>query len=115
MHAHTQTHTHTQTDDVAAITEELSSLAPMYVHLGYALGIDHRVMEPIRYDFRNDSCSNALTRVIEVWVNQNYCYQKYGKPSWKNLVKALYHPNMRDKQGLAILTAKEIAKKYPRH
>ena len=55
---------------------------------GYLSGIRLSIIDRIRSDFSNDSL-RCWSEVLKEWIKMNYDTQKFGKPSWKTLLKAL--------------------------
>ena len=57
---------------------------------------------------REDS-SRALSKVVEIWLQQQYNVQRHGPPTWQMLVKAVDSPAGGNDHTLA----REIASKHP--
>ena len=53
--------------------------------------------------------SRALSKVVEMWLQQQYNVQRHGPPTWQMLVKAVDSPAGGNDHTLA----KKIASKHP--
>ena len=57
--------------------------------MGLALGINVATLDTIRKEKGNNNCDEALTEVLQKWLEQAYDVSKHGLPSWRTLVKAV--------------------------
>ena len=81
-------HGYTEEDDWNIVIDECSSLAAKWEHLSGLLGLRPSLIASIRgnHPYDNTGCWNdALLQ----WITQQYNTIKFGKPSWKNLLKAV--------------------------
>ena len=76
-------------DDIKNIRQAVSSIEGKWEDFGGNLGLKQSTIETISANFRR--AERCFTEVITQWLRWNYDYEKEGKPSWKNLVKAV-HP-----------------------
>ena len=68
--------------------EAVIKLAANARSLGLALGISASKLGTIRSTFINDP-EEILTEVLHTWLKQAYDMLKYGRPSWRTLVRAV--------------------------
>ena len=68
--------------------EECSPLASKWQQLSAFLGLKLSIIDRIKSDFPSDSLG-CLSEVLKEWIKMNYDTQRYGKPSWKTLLKAI--------------------------
>ena len=67
-----------------------------WYHLGYALRL------------RPETVDASLSHVLEMWLGKNYNVKKFGEPTWRQLVKAVGHPD----GGADMVLAMEIAERH---
>ena len=75
-------------DDWNVVFEECSPLASKWQPLSALLGLRLSIVDRIKSDFQGDSLG-CLSEALKQWIKMNYNTQKYGKPSWKTLLKAI--------------------------
>ena len=83
-------------------------IANKWKHIGCALGIPQMELNAIQLNYGTD-ISEAVTQIISKWLSQSYNVEKFGKPSWDVLAKAVAH----EAGGANKHRAEEIARKYP--
>lgn len=75
-------------DKVTDILKELSGLESEFESLAMRLHLPFKTLKIIKTDYYS-STRSAFVQVITEWVILNYNHTKFGKPSWKSLVKAV--------------------------
>ena len=75
-------------DDWNVVFEECSPLASKWQQLSAYLGLKLSIINRIKSDFPSDSLG-CLSEALKEWIMMNYDTQRYGKPSWKTLLKAI--------------------------
>ena len=94
-------------DDLRDVREEVISIKTTYFELGIELGISPGNLETIRRESK--SIDQACSKMLLVWLRQDYNVAKHGLPTWQRLVKAVDSPAGGSNSALA----KKIAKKHP--
>lgn len=95
-------------EDHFEVMSLLISVVSRWKHIGGALRIRQDVLEAIQQSYGDRDQSEAMSQVISKWLRQTYNVEKFGKPSWKMLNKAVAH----ELGGADRHTAEEIAKIY---
>ena len=54
---------------------------------------------------RGNDIDRAFTKIVLMWLQQNYDVHKHGPPTWRNLVKAVDDPAGGNNHALAISIA----------
>ena len=68
------------------VVMETAFLGPNWQSLAINLGLSHYLIDSIKMEVKpSDSLSEALKR----WIKQNYNTKRYGKPSWRKLLRAV--------------------------
>ena len=67
---------------------ECSSLASKWQQLSTYLGLKLSIIDRIKSDFPSDNL-RCWSEGLKEWIKMNYNIQRYGKPSWKTLLKAI--------------------------
>ena len=99
---------HVGEDDAFDIKRAILKVASRFYSLGCALGLPASALNKIRNDNPHDS-EIALVQVINTWLAQQFTTERFGAPSWRNLVNALAEPA----GGNDSLLAKEVAEDHP--
>ena len=79
---------------------ECSSLAAKWKQLSGYLGLSKKDIDSIKEDHPNDN-SECWNEALDHWIKQNYKTEKFGTPSWRNLLKAVVRIDKRLFQDLA--------------
>ena len=83
-------------------------MAARFRSFGCALGLTADTLDKIRADNPHDSL-NAMEKVIDTWLAQQYNTKRFGVPCWRKLVSMMALPA----GGNNHLLASEIAKFHP--
>ena len=75
-------------DDWNVVFAECSSLASKWQQLSAYLGLKLSIIDRIKSDFPKD-CLGCWSEALKEWIKMNYNIQRYSKPSWKTLLKAI--------------------------
>ena len=88
--------------------DKVVHLKARYYQLGIALKLRLSDLRAIQstHEHRADQ---ALSEVVVLWLQQKYNVEKFGPPTWQQLVMAIDSEAGGDNHALA----KEIASKYP--
>ena len=95
----------TDEEDLFDVLEEISTLESKYYQIGMGLRLKPKDVQSID---REDP-SRILSKVVEIWLQQQYNVQRHGPPTWQMLVKAVDSPAGGNDHTLA----REIASKHP--
>ena len=95
-------------DDAFEIKSEICGLAARFYQFGGALGLRASELDKIHENFHRDA-DRAIGRVIDTWLAQRYTVERFGRPSWRALVKAVDSPA----GGNNYLLAKKITTDHP--
>ena len=87
-------------DDWNIVIEECSSLAAKWEQVSGFLGLPHSRIASIRGDHPNDN-TGCWNDALLFWITQKYNTAKFGKPSWKTLLKAISKVDKLEFKGLA--------------
>ena len=98
-------------DDLSDIMEEVLDIkAVVCFALGQSLRLQHDNLEAIRKKYPNESDhERALTDVLLLWLKKEYNVERFGPPTWRMLVEAVYKRSGGNNQELA----KQIALNHP--
>ena len=77
-------------DDHFEVIAALTSVSSRWKHIGSALGLSQDVLNAIQLTIGTDH-SEALSRMVSKWLSQSYNVERFGRPSWDRLVKAVTH------------------------
>ena len=83
-------------------------VAARFNHFGRALGLNASDITEIQQTFPHNR-QDGLEQVINLWLQQNYNFDKYGVPSWRKLVVAVESQSGGKNRALA----KKIAAEHP--
>ena len=75
-------------DDWNVVFDECSPLASKCQQLSAYLGLKLSIIDRIKSDFPSDSLG-CWSEALKEWIKMNYDIQRYSKPSWKTLLKAI--------------------------
>ena len=94
-------------DDLRDVLWEINPVAARWQAIGIGFGLEVGILEKIEVEHsRPNEC---MTAVLKHWLNKNYNVERFGKPTWRTVVKVVGHSAAGEKVSLA----SEIAKKYP--
>ena len=79
---------YTEDDDWNVVFDECSSLASKWQQLSAYLGLNPSIIDRIKSNFQGD-CLGCLSEALKEWIKMNYDTERFGKPSWKTLLKAI--------------------------
>ena len=88
-------------EDWNCVFYECRSLSAHWHDLSIYLGLAVDDLERITRDNRNDSKA-CLKKALYEWIKQNYSTPKYGLPSWRSLLKAVWEVDRRLFKALAV-------------
>lgn len=91
-------------DDLSDIYVELNKIKANYFQLGIVLGLPVEKLETIDQETLQNF-DRAFTRMLLVWLRQDYNVTRHGPPTWRKLVEAV--------DGNNHALAMEIAEKHP--
>ena len=87
---------------------ECRSLATNWEQLSGYIGLSFDLIDIIKGNHPNDKCG-CWNEALKQWIKQNYETEKFGKPSWWTLLKAvalvdkrLFMKSAADHQGIYI-------------
>ena len=80
-------------DDWNVVFKECKPLAAKWQELNTYLGLKLSTIDRIKSDFPSD-CLSCLSEALKEWIKMNYDTQRYGKPSWNTLLKAIAEVNV---------------------
>ena len=73
------------------MTSELSPIATNWKSVGAVLQLKFDVLKDV-----DTRCSGnlraCLSGMVKEWLKRNYNVEKYGEPTWKQLVEVVVHP-----------------------
>ena len=93
--------------DLSEIIEEILPIESKFYNLGRSLNLEIADLRRIRGEHSIES--DALEDVLLLWLNREYDVKKYGAPTWRMLVEAVYRKSGGDDHELA----KQIASNHP--
>ena len=97
-------------DDLIDVKEEVLSIQSLYYPLGQSLRLDIADLRSICDAYPSESdTERALEDVLLLWLDKKYNTDKFGLPTWRQLVEAVD----REGGGNNHQLAKEIASKHP--
>ena len=81
-------HHFTEEDDWNVVIDECASLASKWQQLSAFLGLKISLIDSIKNDYPGDGLG-CWNEALKQWITQNYNTEKFGKPSWRTLLKAV--------------------------
>ena len=78
-------HALTDEEDHFDVLDEISTLESRYYQIGIGLRLKPKDVESID----KEDPSRALSKVVKMWLKQQYNVQRHGPPTWRMLVKAV--------------------------
>lgn len=88
------------------VSDEVSSLKPVYFQLGIALGVPPSEIEAIKNSYYHNP-EQALTEVLLKWLRGRSTASNVMPPTWQSLVKAVDSPTCNSH-----LLAQDIASRH---
>ena len=70
------------------VITECSSLAAHWEQLSGYLGLSFELIDKIKGD-HSTSNTGCWNEALKQWIKQNYKTERFGEPSWKNLLRAI--------------------------
>ena len=67
--------------------KKLEPVIDRWKHIGLALRLDPNQMKRIKKE--NSDLEDCLTEVLTLWLQRNYNTERFGKPSWEMLARAV--------------------------
>ena len=95
-------------DNGREVSAAVEKLAARFNHFGRALGLNASDITEIQQTFPHNR-QDGLAEIINLWLQQNYNFDKYGVPSWRTLVVAVESQSGGKNRALA----KKIAAEHP--
>ena len=89
------------------VQSELILVAANWKNIGIALRLKPDVLQNIDVRYNSDPPACLPWMVME-WLMRNYDFQKFGEPTWQQLVEAVGHPA----GGANTALARKIAKRH---
>ena len=77
--------------DTHDVMQAIMDLSAKFRAFGRALGLRPTTLDMFHNNHPHDSGA-ALGQVIDAWLAQQYDTERFGKPSWRNLVSAVESP-----------------------
>ena len=97
-------------DDLMDVLEAVLPIQSAYLALGRSLRLRSADLRSIQEAYPNESDDRqALSDILELWLQKKYKVDKFGPPTWRMLVEAVN----REAGGNNHELAKKIALKYP--
>ena len=85
----------------------MSTVQTLYPQIGRELGLPYSEIEVIKEE--NGRIDLCFTAVLRLWLNKKHDVNKYGHPTWRNLVEVVDSPTGGSNHSLA----KDIASQHP--
>ena len=73
---------------------ECKSLSAKWEELSIYLGLPADKIDTIKHD-NHDNAKRCWNQALLAWIKQGYDTNKYGKPSWRTLLRAIAEENKR--------------------
>lgn len=80
-------YTYTAIDDKSDVLEQVQTIAASWNAFGLALGLKPSTLNDIDKDCTG--VQKCLDQVVEKWLLVKYDNDRYGNPTWNNLIKAV--------------------------
>ena len=81
----------TDEDDVVSAASELDGIASEFFLFGCALGIARGMMKQLQDNYRHKQ-RQGLQAVLDEYVLGNHDTDKFGHPTWRNIIAAVSNP-----------------------
>ena len=89
------------------VQSELNEIAANWRSIGIALQLNPEFLQTIETRYSSDPHA-CLTWILMEWLMRKYNVEKFGEPTWQQLVEAVGHPA----GGANMALAREIARKH---
>ena len=96
-------------DDKYEVLDHLQNLRAHWYRIGTALRLSEDTLSCIKQKSTDDA--EAMIGVVSDWFKLNYNWKRFGRPSWKHLVKAVGSPIGGDNTALAMKIAEKHREK----
>ena len=96
-------------EDLKDLMAELHGVAARWRYIGLMLGIPDGDLEAIR-EFRGSRPIDCLVEMLIAWLRKAYNVERFGEPTWLNLVEAVAHKA----GGANTSLAEDIARRHKR-
>ena len=83
---------HVASDDHGEVMDTVEILSAQWRQLSNKLRLKVAALNRIEQNYPRD-CMMCLDMALLEWLNLNYDYSKYGKPSWKRLAEGVKELN----------------------
>ena len=93
-------------DDHFDVYSELRVVAVKWRSIGFALRLKRDVLDSIQGG--NSGSAACLSSAVREWLSRNYYVEKFGEPTWQQLVEAVGH----SAGGANVALAREIARRH---
>lgn len=97
---------HTASDSVKYVVANLMEVADKWSSIGLFLGIPYKRIEICKLE---DTLEERITKMVELWLSQQYNTDAFGLPSWRKLAEAVASSS----GGCHYRLASEIARDHP--
>ena len=94
-------------NDLCDVKRELTPVSANWESIGIALGLLIATLKPIHVE-KNGRPNDCLTSMATQWLKRNYKVEKFGEPTWQQLVEAVGNPA----GGADMALAMEIASRH---
>ena len=94
-------------DDLFDVQKELYPVSTKWRSIGIALRLKPNTLELIQAENSGDP-SACLASVVMEWLRRNYNVERFGEPTWQQLVEAVDHPA----GGANMALARNIARRH---
>ena len=94
-------------DDLFDVQSELNEVAANWRSIGIALRLKPDFLRNIETRYSSDA-RTCLTWMLMEWLMRNYNVERFGEPTWQQIVEAVGHPA----GGANMALAREIARKH---
>ena len=75
-------------DDFYDVWEKVKSLSPRWFFISFSLRLNLNTISLIEAN-NGGNCEKCLYEVLTHWLNRNYDFSRFGRPSWRNLCVAV--------------------------
>ena len=94
-------------DDLFDVQSELNEVAANWRSIGIALRLKPDFLQNIEARYSNEP-RTCLTWILMEWLMRNYNVERFGEPTWQQLVEAVGHPA----GGANMALARNIARRH---
>ena len=76
-------------DDLDTVFNFLRDVADKWKFIGLQLHLSKPKLDKLAANMQGKDQNNHLLDMLDLWLQHNYCTEKFGKPTWRMLVNAL--------------------------